>query len=209
MRQYAGPWQGRGSATRPSTQNRVRARCRSCGERASTEGSASRQTLEEGRRARLRMPKRSCGERASTEGSASRRAQAGKPWRKGAGRACVCRRGRARRAGRAGLSRRACGRFPESDNFLRVERAPKGARKVRWRTGLFLKEITFSASSLPSRSNDPGRTRTCNPRLRRPMPYPLGHRASELFHKMSMLGYPCNTSEMHQPGIEPGSHRWQ
>ena len=26
--------------------------------------------------------------------------------------------------------------------------------------------------------NDPGRTRTCNPRLRRPMPYPLGHGAS-------------------------------
>jgi hypothetical protein len=24
---------------------------------------------------------------------------------------------------------------------------------------------------------DPGRTRTCNPRLRRPMPYPLGHGA--------------------------------
>ena len=27
--------------------------------------------------------------------------------------------------------------------------------------------------------NDPGRTRTCNPRLRRPMPYPLGHGASD------------------------------
>jgi hypothetical protein len=26
--------------------------------------------------------------------------------------------------------------------------------------------------------DDPGRTRTCNPRLRRPMPYPLGHGAS-------------------------------
>ena len=26
-------------------------------------------------------------------------------------------------------------------------------------------------------SNDPGRTRTCNPRLRGPMPYPLGHGA--------------------------------
>ena len=30
---------------------------------------------------------------------------------------------------------------------------------------------------LPAEDNDPGRTRTCNPRLRRPMPYPLGHRA--------------------------------
>ena len=27
--------------------------------------------------------------------------------------------------------------------------------------------------------DDPGRTRTCNPRLRRPMPYPLGHGANE------------------------------
>ena len=27
-------------------------------------------------------------------------------------------------------------------------------------------------------SIDPGRTRTCNPRLRRPMPYPLGHGAT-------------------------------
>ena len=26
-------------------------------------------------------------------------------------------------------------------------------------------------------ANDPGRTRTCNPWLRRPMPYPLGHGA--------------------------------
>ena len=26
--------------------------------------------------------------------------------------------------------------------------------------------------------NDPGRTRTCNPRLRGPMPYPLGHGAT-------------------------------
>ena len=29
--------------------------------------------------------------------------------------------------------------------------------------------------------NDPGRTRTCNPRLRRPMPYPLGHGARCMF----------------------------
>ena len=27
--------------------------------------------------------------------------------------------------------------------------------------------------------HDPGRTRTCNPRLRRPMPYPLGHGAND------------------------------
>ena len=28
--------------------------------------------------------------------------------------------------------------------------------------------------------NDPGRTRTCNPRLRRPMPHPLGHGACDM-----------------------------
>ena len=28
-------------------------------------------------------------------------------------------------------------------------------------------------------NNDPGRTRTCSPWLRRPMPYPLGHGAAE------------------------------
>ena len=27
--------------------------------------------------------------------------------------------------------------------------------------------------------DDPGRTRTCNPQLRRPMPYPLGHGAND------------------------------
>ena len=37
------------------------------------------------------------------------------------------------------------------------------------------------------KNNDPGRTRTCNPRLRRPMPYPLGHGASDT---MSLKG--CN-----------------
>ena len=31
--------------------------------------------------------------------------------------------------------------------------------------------------------HDPGRARTCNPRLHMPMPYPLGHGASEL-HKV-------------------------
>ena len=38
---------------------------------------------------------------------------------------------------------------------------------------------TIQSSSAPcSSTNDPGRTRTCNPRLRRPMPYPLGHGAT-------------------------------
>ena len=35
-------------------------------------------------------------------------------------------------------------------------------------------------------ANDLGRTRTCNPRLRRPMPYPLGHEADE----SEFLGHP-------------------
>ena len=42
----------------------------------------------------------------------------------------------------------------------------------------------------PGRSanlSDPGRTRTYNPRLRRPMPYPLGHGARQQF-LAKMLG---------------------
>ena len=35
----------------------------------------------------------------------------------------------------------------------------------------------FRASCGCAAHNDLGRTRTCNPRLRRPMPYPLGHEA--------------------------------
>ena len=35
-------------------------------------------------------------------------------------------------------------------------------------------------------ANDPGRTRTCNPRLRGPMPYPLGHGA---FDKIFIANY--------------------
>ena len=41
-----------------------------------------------------------------------------------------------------------------------------------------LSPCPLSASPLSRASSyDPGRTRTCNPRLRRPMPYPLGHGA--------------------------------
>ena len=43
---------------------------------------------------------------------------------------------------------------------------------------------TCGAAVVPlDRNNDPGRTRTCNPRLRRPMPYPLGHGARYAFGK--------------------------
>ena len=36
-------------------------------------------------------------------------------------------------------------------------------------------------------SNEPGRTRTCNPRLRRPMPYPLGHGSIELGRQLESV----------------------
>ena len=36
---------------------------------------------------------------------------------------------------------------------------------------------------------DPGRTRTCNPRLRRLMPYPLGHGA--MFFRETLFGRKC------------------
>ena len=44
---------------------------------------------------------------------------------------------------------------------------------------------------LSNRENDPGRTRTCNPRLRRPMPYPLGHGARCKWSRRA----PCNVSD--------------
>ena len=37
--------------------------------------------------------------------------------------------------------------------------------------------------------NDPGRTRTCNLRFRRPMPYPLGHGASEALRRSIVCVY--------------------
>ena len=43
--------------------------------------------------------------------------------------------------------------------------------------------------------NDPGRTRTCNPRLRRPMPYPLGHGARCIIQVAlwgTLLGSTCH-----------------
>ena len=37
--------------------------------------------------------------------------------------------------------------------------------------------ITIIMTTIIDNEYDPGRTRTCNPRLRRPMPYPLGRGA--------------------------------
>ena len=56
--------------------------------------------------------------------------------------------------------------------------------------------------------HDPGRTRTCNPRLRRPMPYPLGHGASchtQQNHKTILACiHECNDSETHcVPALTP------
>ena len=48
-------------------------------------------------------------------------------------------------------------------------------------------------------SNDPGRTRTCKRRLRRPMPYPLGHGASCL-----LSGVHCRPQKVRIDGPPPG-----
>jgi hypothetical protein len=42
--------------------------------------------------------------------------------------------------------------------------------------------------------NDPGRTRACNPRLRRPMPYPLGHGACAAPCYLSF--HPCSDKRL-------------
>ena len=49
--------------------------------------------------------------------------------------------------------------------------------------------------------NDPGRTRTCNPRLRRPMPHPLGHGANE--HKPKTLQVMKTHLGVHTPNTIP------
>ena len=60
----------------------------------------------------------------------------------------------------------------------RFEAEPRKPRsRRRFQVG---RESTIPLHRRRSRSvaNDPGRTRTCNPRFRGPMPYPLGHGAS-------------------------------
>ena len=67
------------------------------------------------------------------------------------------------------------------------------------------------------KKNDPGRTRTYNLRFRRPMPYPLGHRAyislssSRAQHNPTDApGAACdgkNNAKRAVPGIEPGTSR--
>ena len=54
-----------------------------------------------------------------------------------------------------------------------------------------------SCSLRQMRAYDPGRTRTCNPRLRRPMPYPLGHGACDARARTMPSGVlpPSNTCQ--------------
>ena len=58
-----------------------------------------------------------------------------------------------------------------------------------------------SRSDIGAGTNDPGRTRTCNLRFRRPTPYPLGHRASCMVHKGDAYQFNCfvRTFEMIMP----------
>jgi hypothetical protein len=62
---------------------------------------------------------------------------------------------------------------------LRPAPACSMTRAARPSTGQMVPEDPTKAvtRTMAQHKHDPGRTRTCNPRLRRPMPYPLGHGA--------------------------------
>ena len=68
--------------------------------------------------------------------------------------------------------------FLHSDATLRAgpQGSVRGAQALRVQAMFSSAAIRYS-SGMESSGIDPGRTRTCNPRLRRPMPYPLGHGA--------------------------------
>ena len=55
----------------------------------------------------------------------------------------------------------------------RRRQAPTAARRASAFDGALAPLVTQPL--VTASQHDPGRTRTCNPRLRRPMPYPLGH----------------------------------
>ena len=65
----------------------------------------------------------------------------------------------------------AVGRASDCRTFAAIRRPP-----ARFRVAGPLSAPSHSATL--HRRNDPGRARTCNPRPRRPMPYPLGHGAN-------------------------------
>jgi hypothetical protein len=60
-------------------------------------------------------------------------------------------------------------------------------------------------------ANDLGRTRTCNPRLRGPMPYPLGHEANwnkfifaDIWFHDFVIKKRCQADDLKVPGSIPG-----
>ena len=71
------------------------------------------------------------------------------------------------------------------------------------------KEFTTSASCnrCIDKIIDPGRTRTCNPRLRRPMPYPLGHGAKcimiKTYFQATSKKHSCRRTSCTSTGLLP------
>ena len=61
--------------------------------------------------------------------------------------------------------------------------------------------VTHKPKTQPPSHNDPGRTRTCNPRLRGPMPYPLGHGAVNTHQRYckQTQAHPKTTTQTQQP----------
>ena len=80
-----------------------------------------------------------------------------------------------------------------ADGFFRKSHQHRNKREVRLKSQIF----------------DPGRTRTYNLRFRRPMPYPLGHRASRGLKtesvKLMLQGTVSSVDRTPRPGIESGS----
>ena len=76
-------------------------------------------------------------------------------------------------------------------------------------------EVHFHRAKIKStpRKNDPGRTRTYNLRFRRPMPYPLGHRASTKNILFAQPNFYCRkmtqvaNAKTPPAGIEPATFR--
>ena len=65
-------------------------------------------------------------------------------------------------------------------------------------SGISLGLACLLQTTLILSKHDPGRTRTCNPRLRRPMPYPLGHgacSACSLNHILNTYALSCLSRE--------------
>ena len=62
--------------------------------------------------------------------------------------------------------------------FRNASSRSRAPLKVAWMWSTGAQRTTSGcAAAATAQAGDPGRTRTCNPRLRGPMPYPLGHEA--------------------------------